>query len=258
MKLTLWQTEPIHDPHAAMAALAVAARDARAAGSDLLVAPEAVLGGYNIGAARFREMAKRSDSHIEKLSAIAADYGIALVIGLPQFYGDSVRNAAVLIDPMGALLTTYHKTHQFGDIDRAQFQAGTTMGEITELNGWRIALAICYDIEFPETARFYADRGADLIIVPTANMAPFDGVSKRLVPARAEENALYVAYANYVGGENGLVYNGGSVVIAPDGEDVIRAGDAAGLYHATLDRAHLDNVRQRQHHLHDRRRDLYT
>ena len=52
--------------------------------------------------------------------------------------------------------------------------------------------------------------------MPTANMAPFEGVATRLVPARAEENAVFVAYANYVGAEGAFAYFGLSCVCGPD------------------------------------------
>ena len=71
--------------------------------------------------------------------------------------------------------------------------------EIFEIGGLKAALLICYDVEFPESVRALALAGAELVIVPTALMQPFDVVAKTIVPARAYENQLFVAYANRCG-----------------------------------------------------------
>ena len=63
----------------------------------------------------------------------------------------------------------------------------TQLSKVITLNGWRISLAICYDVEFPEVVRAFALSGTDLVVIPTANMTAFDSVATRLVPARAEK-----------------------------------------------------------------------
>ena len=60
-------------------------------------------------------------------------------------------------------------------------------------------MLICYDVEFPEAVRRLALAGAGLVVVPTANMEGFEAVPRLLVPARAYENGLVVAYANCCG-----------------------------------------------------------
>jgi predicted amidohydrolase len=118
-------------------------------------------------------------------------------------------------------------------------------------------LAICYDIEFPELARTLALAGADAILAPTANMAPYDSVATRLVPARAEENAVFIAYANYVGAEPPFDYFGLSCVCDPTGADIARAGDGETMIFADLDKAALAAARASATHLADRRPELY-
>ncbi len=162
------------------------------------------------------------------------------------------------MDRSGETLATYAKTHLFGDVDRAQFVAGDGYAPVVELGGWRLGLAICYDIEFPETARLLALAGAEAILAPTANMAPFDSVALRLVPSRAEENALYVAYANYCGSEGEFDYVGLSCVCGPDGGDLARAGRGPEMIFADLDRGALAAARSRSTQLADRRPDLYA
>ena len=84
-------------------------------------------------------------------------------------------------------------------------------------------MAICYDVEFPKLVRAYALAGAEVVLVPTVNMQPYTGIATRVVPARAEEHEIYVAYANRVGSEGNFEYCGPSCVVGPDGLDHARA-----------------------------------
>lgn len=258
MKLALWQTEPFHDPAQGLDALDHTAQRARAMGADLLLTPEMVLGGYNIGAAPCQDLATRADTLIFALKSIAQKHEIALVAGLALPGADKPFNGAIALDKTGAEQQRYHKTHLFGEVDRSQFSPGDVLSGVFQLAGWSVGLAICYDIEFPEVARALRDQGADLILVPTANMIPFDSVATRLVPARAEENAVYVGYANYIGTEGAFTYGGLSCICGPDGDDLARASRSApDLILAQLDRALLTAHRRVQTHLSDRRLDLY-
>lgn len=258
MKIALWQIHPQGCIEGAVQALTDAAKTAAAEGADLLVTPEMFVGGYNIGPSAVADHADLALKVMDALAAIAATNHIALVVGLAMPGTPLPRNACVAIDKKGAEVARYHKTHLFGDVDRAQFSAGDVLSSVFKINGWNLALAICYDIEFPELARVLAVRGADLIVTPTANMVPFNSVACRLVPARAEENALYIAYCNYIGSEGNFTYNGQSSVCGPDGQDLARA-DAQNdqLIFATLDRTQLEKSRKLQNYLSDRRPDLY-
>jgi len=259
VKIALWQTAPIHVPEQALAALDRAAGRARAKGAHLILTPEMSLGGYNIGPDRCQSLAASAGTLIDALKTIARKHRIALVVGLALAGPDKPLNGVIVVDRDGAERHRYHKTHLFGAVDRAQFTPGSALSGVVMLNDWAIGLGICYDIEFPELARALALEGADLILVPTANMVPFDSVATRLVPARAEENAIYVAYANYIGTEGQFTYGGLSCVCGPDGEDLARAGrDTPDLLIAELSRTRLAAQRKLQTHLADRRNDLYA
>jgi len=252
MRLALMQTEPQSGIAEALALLEVEAARAKAAGVDILVTPEMFMTGYNIGADAVREAARQMD--VAVLSDIASRHGLALVVGAPEMVGEVVYNAAFLIDATGGIRTVYHKTHLFGPVDRRQFSPGRTLSEIVEIGGWKLGLAICYDVEFPELVRALVLRGADLVLVPTANMRPFESVCTRLVPARAQENGVHVAYVNYLGREGAFDYCGLSCLCDPAGEDVVRAQGVQTLY-ADLPQTAI--ARGSDTHLHDRRPDLY-
>ena len=83
-------------------------------------------------------------------------------------------------------------------------------------------------MEFPEHVRRLALRGAELILVPTALPASDHSafIATRMVPVRAFENQVFVAYANHAGRDAAFAYAGLSCVCAPDGSDLARAGVA--------------------------------
>jgi predicted amidohydrolase len=125
-------------------------------------------------------------------------------------------------------------------------------------DGFQIGLLICYDIEFPEPARVLALAGADILLIPTAQMAPYTQVAKVLIPTRAYENQLYVAYANHSGSDDGLNYVGLSSICGPDGAVLAAAGTGEELIYATVDKMHHQKVRQADPLLRDRRPALYA
>lgn len=259
MRMALWQTSPQVDVERALARLDRAMGSARTEGASVLVTPEMFLGGYNVGMKRCVENASFADETLIAVRQMCKRHGMAVVVGLALPHPDRPFNAAVAIDARGDEIARYHKTHLYGDVDRSQFTEGDALSAVFDLQGWRVGLAICYDIEFPEVARNLALKGADLVIVPTANMVPFESVPIRLVPARAEENAIFVAYANYVGAEGQFQYNGHSCVCGPDGTDFARAdGETEQMLLADLEKGSLEAGRLRQTHLKDRRPDLYA
>jgi len=119
-------------------------------------------------------------------------------------------------------------------------------------------LAICYNVEFPKLVRAYALAGAEVVLVPTANIEPYTGIAVRVVPARAEENEIYVAYANRVGSEGNFEYCGLSCVVGPDGLDHARAAVEEEIIYASLPKEHLTNIRKSLSRLNDRSPELYS
>ena len=128
---------------------------------------------------------------------------------------------------------------------------------VAELDGLKLGILICYDVEFPENVRLLALQGAELVAVPTANMAPYTFVCRSLVPARAYENHLFLAYANRCGHEGELEYLGQSCIVAPDGTDLARAGAGEELILADVDPARIEAWRPHNPYLADRRPELY-
>ncbi|WP_137920793.1 carbon-nitrogen hydrolase family protein [Hydrogenophaga sp. 2FB] len=258
LTLALWQCSYPANTFDALAQLDATAAQARAQAAELLVCPEMSLTGYQIGAQRAADLAEPADGPLSQaVAAIAQRHGIAIVYGYPEHNTEGKPyNAAQFIAADGQRLANYRKTHLFGDIDRAQFSPGPQAPAVFEWNGWHLGLLICYDIEFPEPARMLALQGADAVLVPTANMIEFDEVQRVLLPARALENRVFVAYANACGMEGGTTYGGLSLVCGPKGVLLEHAVRDAALVIATLSG---DDLRQAHagSQLAERRGDLY-
>ena len=158
--------------------LAQAAAEARGSGADLLITPEMFVTGYNIGD-RVHELA--TAELLKPAQDIAARLGIALLLGAPERTGEGTYNSVFFIDDAGHVVARYRKSHLFGDVDRQRFLAGDEPFGLVEFRGVRIAMLICYDIEFPEVARVASLQGAHLIAVPTAQMEPFALVAESLI-----------------------------------------------------------------------------
>ncbi|MBC3256287.1 carbon-nitrogen hydrolase family protein [Pseudomonas paralactis] len=230
-----------------------------ASDADVLVLPEMFLSGYNIGAEAVGALAEAQDGvSAQAIAEIAQNAGLAILYGYPERADNGqIYNAIQLIDADGQRLCNYRKTHLFGDLDRAMFSAGDDDFPVVELNGWKLGFLICYDLEFPENTRRLALAGAELILVPTANMVPFDFVADVTVRSRAFENQCFVAYANYCGHEGEIHYCGQSSIAAPDGQRIAQAGLDEALIVGTLDRQSILNARAANHYLQDRRPELY-
>jgi predicted amidohydrolase len=225
----------------------------------LLICPEMYVSGYNIGPEATARMAQAADGAWSRdVAAIAARSGTAILYGYPERGEDgNIYNAAQLIDRDGRRLANHRKSHLFGDLDRSAFSAGPGGPTTAELDGVRLGIVICYEVEFPENVRLLALAGADLVAVPTALMRPYEFVATEMVRTRAYENQLFLAYANHCGAEGDLVYCGQSCIIAPDGRDLARAGSGEALIAAELDFAGMDASRRLNTYLRDRRPEVY-
>ena len=247
------------DVAANLAAVRRAAHEAADGGARLIIFPEAFITGYNIGPELLLALAEPVDgAQVRELRTIAAEAGVAILVGYAELDDHHVFNSAVLIDRDGEVLLNYRKTHLYGDLDRKAFAAGEALAPVVELDGVRVGVLVCYDIEFPEPARALAAAGAQLIAVPTSLMEPSGWIAETLVPARAAENQVFVAYCNRVGTEGGLEYVGLSCVAGPAGGAPMAAPkDEELLVYADVDVAEIDAAKSRHDYLRERRPDLY-
>ncbi|MDQ0029348.1 putative amidohydrolase [Arthrobacter bambusae] len=246
------------DVDANLATVNAAAQRAAAAGASLLLTPEL----FPVGYAPLRLHAELDPAVLpsirSRLAEIARSHTVGLVYSLPALAADgSWRISATLLDTDGTVLLEYDKVHLFGGEERKAFSAAQAPPGVVDFNGIKTSLLICYDVEFPETVRAAATRGAELLLVPTALSAGFDAVPQVLIPARALESQLNVAYANHSGHEDGCDFLGGSVVAGPDGSLLAAAGNGAALLFAEISTESVKAAREQVPYLSERRPELY-
>jgi predicted amidohydrolase len=261
MRIALYQCPPLPlDVPANLQRLKAQAVEAAAQGADMLICPEMFLTGYNIGAQAARTLAQlRNGPAAIEIAAIAQASGIAILYGYPERSAEEqIYNAVQLIDAHGRSLCNYRKTHLYGELDKSMFAVADEDFPIVDFKGWKLGFLICYDVEFPENTRRLALAGAELILVPTANMAPYDFVAEVTVRARAFENQCYLVYANYCGSEGEIHYCGLSSICAPDGKQIGLAGHDEALVVATLDRQVMEESRAINTYFNDRRPGFYS
>jgi len=217
---------------------------------DLIVCPELFLSGYNVGNALF-DLAQAPDSALnQQMAQIARHSKTAIVYGYPERDGDRLYNAAACISAQGKIIARQRKLALPPGFEAEVFGSGDSFC-LFELVGFRCAILICYDAEFPEAARALAQAGAQLVIVPTALTHEWGIVAERVMPTRAFENGIWLIYANHAGVENGARYLGASCIISPDGTDAARAGADEQLISAEIDSAQVLAAQNRLPYLKD-------
>lgn len=233
MRLALWQgNSPAADLTRAVAEAEAALTAAAALGADALVLPEVWLPGYNQPDIAARALTLDSPP-MRSLAAAAKAQKTALVVGYAERDGERIFNSAVCFGPDGALLGNYRKIQLYGPREKAIYQPGDAYMTF-DLGGEKIALLICYDVEFAPHVKALTDQGVTVILNPTANMVPFDYVTRHTVPSQAVNHAVTIVYANFCGVEGDLTYLGGSLIVGPHGEILAQAGEAPCLLVAEI------------------------
>jgi predicted amidohydrolase len=190
---------------------------------DIAVFPELFLGGYDLSLVPQSARAPDS-SELQSIAAAAAAASTAVVVGFAERAAeDSFFNSVACIDRDGSLAGVYRKTRLFGT-EPAAFRAGDEQ-RVFRLCGLDVGPLICFDIEFPEPARAAVRAGAEVLVTPSANMAPYWADHELASRARALDNRVAHLYANRVGSESGHRFVGGSRAIAPDGAVLVEASE---------------------------------
>lgn len=228
-----------------------AAGRAAEGGAKLLIAPELCLPGYGAGEA-FDRLAEPLDGPLAaRLRKACREAGIAIIAGFCERIGGAVANSALFLD--GDRVVAYRKAFLYGDYEKRHFVPGPPENVIVAHGGLSIGILICYDVEFPENVRRLAAAGVDLVAVPTAlPKSPHAGfIAGSIVPVRAFENQLHVAYADLCGEDGRFAYAGLSTIAAPDGGILASAGSGEELLLADVSPAAFDASRTENPYLSD-------
>ena len=229
--------------------------EAGADGVEVLVFPELSLPGYAtnvLNQAPERCVVDPGGPELKPIRDACLRNGIVAVVGGALRNARGLGLSAIVVDRQGQICATYDKQNL--DLPERDWFVPGTSGCMIEVDGWRLALGICYDSSFPEHGRALALEGADAYLVSAAfPRGESDHRRSIYFPARALENTFYVAFANFVGAHDGLECRGRSAVHGPDGHLLADAGpDQPGIAVAELDPERLRRTRETLRMLHDR------
>ncbi len=204
--------------------LAAAAR-AAGQGADLVVFPELTLTGYPPEDLLLRpELIRRCEAALARLCSEVR--GVTLVLGYPKAGLGGLYNVAGVIRD-GALIAEYAKQHlpNYRVFDEKRYFRPGSAPCVFEHSGLRIGLTVCEDIWEEGPTRQAAEAGAQILININASPYHAEKAEERsaLVERRAREHGLPILYANLVGGQDELVFDGGSFVVDAQGTCTHRA-----------------------------------
>lgn len=207
-------------------------------GADIAVMPEM----WNIGYRGFFEndekiktewqaqAVARDSEYVEHFRKLARECDMAIAVTYLEEYPGAPRNSVTLIDRHGTDVFTYAKMHT---CDFAAFEAATTPGEDvyvatldTHAGPVKVGAMICFDREFPETARLLMLKGTEVVLVP--NACHLDDIRLAQFCTRAVENTMVMAMANYPDPMCG----GRSIAYMVDGKLLVRAGGCEEIVYA--------------------------
>ena len=261
LKIALLQIAPCDTLEENMSKGIASCRKAKDLGADIALFPEMWSNGYRIyDRPRDQWMAEAVPSDgdfVNAFGSLAEELGMAIGITLLEQYGGHPRNTLVLFDRFGKKQFTYAKVHTCDfDVERE-----LTPGEAfhvasldTACGDVKVGAMICFDREFPESARILMLQGAELILVPNACPMEINRLSQ--LRARAYENMLAIATCNYPSTVPDC--NGGSsvfdgVAYLPELEGsrdtcILQANGEEGIYLADLDLEQLRRYRESEVH----------
>ncbi len=220
--------------------------DARALGADLVAFPEMAITGYPAEDLLFIPSFIQ-DNLVAMRKVVAASRGIAVVVGFVDADSDIYNASAIAYDE--ELVGVYHKMYlpTYGVFDEDRYFKSGKVCPVYTLNGVNVGVNICEDIWYPVgPTDVQSDAGAELIVNISAS--PYHAGKRpdreRMLATKAADHELYVAYVNSVGGQDELVFDGGSSIFNQRGELVAKGKEfEEDLIVADLDADSLSSSR---------------
>jgi len=221
LAITIAQLNPIVGDVAGNADKARGARArAAAAGADLILLPELFICGYPPEDLVLKPALQAAcRAAVETLARDTADGGPAMLIGTPWVEDGKLYNAAVLLDG-GRVAGLRFKVDlpNYGVFDEKRVFAPGRLPGPMNIRGVRIGVPICEDIWGPGPVECISETGGEILLVPNGSPYRRGVIDERLnvAVARVKDAGLPLVYANQVGGQDELVFEGASFVLNPD------------------------------------------
>ena len=205
--------------------------------ADRVIFPELSIGGYPPEDLLFHSGLRR---RVEKalLEIRDSTKGIAVLIGFPEYVDDDIHNSCAVFSD-GKLLCHYRKQKlpNYSVFDEKRYFRPGKDAAVFSINGIRIGLQICEDVWDPQPIAASRAAGAECIIAINGSPYETDAQAKReeVVRSRVAETRMPLVYVNMVGGQDELVFDGGSFVVDAGGNTRFRAPPfAEGLHRVVL------------------------
>ncbi len=245
-----------------------ACREAAELGADIALFPEMWNCGYEFTESNVNALAVSADGEfVREFGELAAELDMAIAVTFLERYSPRPRNSVALFDRHGKRKFIYAKVHtcDFGDERVLSHGEEFFVSELDTRGGAvKVGAMICYDREFPESARILMLKGAEIVLVPNACPMEINRLSQ--LRGRAYENMIGIATCNYPAPKpdcNGhsSAFDGVAYLPELDGSRdtcIFEAGEQPGIYIAEFD---LDMIRKyRESEVHGnayRRPELY-
>lgn len=249
-----------HDRNANQAKGELFCRRARAMGADIALFPEM----WSVGMTFFdpkqegererwqAQAISRDDPFISHFRNLARELKMAIALTYLEKWEGAPRNSVSLIDRHGRIVLTYAKVHTC----EFDIEAALTPGDSfpvcmleTEHGDVKVGFMICYDREFPESARILMLQGAELILTPNACTLEEHRISQ--FKTRAYENMVGVAMTNYAAPQNNghsVAFDAVAFPVEDEARDtlIVEAGETEDVYMAEFDMDSIRAYRQRE------------
>ncbi len=206
-----------------------ARRKAAADNADLILCSELVVSGYPPEDLVLKPFfVDKVEAAVNEFAAETADGGPAVLLTAPWRNNGETYNAALLLEDGKIAATRFkHDLPNYGVFDEVRvFEAGPMPGPM-DFKGVRIGVPICEDIWTPDVPECLEESGAEILLVPNGSPYDIEKNDQRLQHAIASvsETGMPMAYVNQVGGQDELVFDGGSFVINADHSLAVQAPD---------------------------------
>lgn len=215
--------------------------------ADILLLPECFITGYELPINNSEALSDESD-YLKKICDSAKKYNIGVVATAFTQGNDKPQNSAFVINKNGEILMKYSKVHTCDFADEKCLQSGNEF-KVCDFHGIKIGVMICYDREYPESARILMLKGAELILVPNdcGSMKP----RIQALSTRAYENMTGIAMANPNGDNAGCSCAFSPICWDSQGNcvdnTILLANDIdEGLFYAEFDMDKIRNYRERE------------